>query len=137
MVNETIKSVNGVATFRGLTGNYSISVEGYEPTTVPIHVAEDKQNTFPLVLSSLALRDQASQLLMKVGSDERDVFVLYKREFFVIYKSPNARNLVNQSYSEYQAAQQLYDSKDYAGALQHAQKALDLFNQAGLVENQY
>ena len=52
MVNETVQSVNGVATFKGLAGNYSISAEGYgaEPSTV--HVSEGQQNTFSLVLRS-------------------------------------------------------------------------------------
>jgi hypothetical protein len=52
MVNETVQSVNGVAAFRGLAGDYSISAEGYgvEPST--IHVSEGMPNTFSLVLKS-------------------------------------------------------------------------------------
>jgi GH35 family endo-1,4-beta-xylanase len=134
MVNETVQSVNGVATFRGLAGNYSISTEGYEPSV--IHVSEGKQNTFPLVLRSLALREQASQMLMKLGSNLIPTFT-NPGEIFTIYHSPDARNLLNQSYGEYLVAEQMFRSKDYAGALQHAQKAQDLYNQAQLVENQY
>jgi hypothetical protein len=53
-VNETVQSVNGVAAFRGLTGNYSVSAEGYgvEPSTV--QVSEGKQNAFSLILRSTA-----------------------------------------------------------------------------------
>jgi hypothetical protein len=83
-----------------------------------------------------SLQEQASQLLMKVGLNLTAVFV-NPGEIFMIYHSPDARNLINQSYSEYQVAQQLYDSKDYAGALQHAQKAQDLYKHAQLVEDQY
>jgi hypothetical protein len=50
IVNETIQSLNGVATFRGLAGNYSISVEGYEVEPSTFHASEEKQNTFSLVL---------------------------------------------------------------------------------------
>ena len=49
MVNENIQSVNGVATFRGLAGNYSIWV-GYQAGPSVIHVSEGKQNTFSLVM---------------------------------------------------------------------------------------
>ena len=52
MVNETIQSVNGVATFRGLAGRYSVSAEGYEADPSVIYVSEGKQNTFSLVLKS-------------------------------------------------------------------------------------
>jgi hypothetical protein len=54
MMNGTIQSVNGVATFRGLAGNYSISAEGYEVNPSSIYVSEGKQNTFSLVLRSTA-----------------------------------------------------------------------------------
>ena len=52
MVNGTVQSVNGVVTFRGLAGDYSMSAEGYgvEPST--FHVSEGKQNMFSLVLRS-------------------------------------------------------------------------------------
>ena len=55
MVNGNVQSVNGVATFRGLPGNYSISAEGYtiEPST--FHVSEGNENTIPLVLRSTAV----------------------------------------------------------------------------------
>jgi hypothetical protein len=52
MVNETIQSVNGVASFRGLAGTYSISAEGYGVGPSSFHVSEGKQNTFSLVLRS-------------------------------------------------------------------------------------
>jgi len=52
MVNGTVQSVNGVATFRGLAGDYSISAEGYEVEPSAVHVSEGKQNTFSLVLRS-------------------------------------------------------------------------------------
>jgi hypothetical protein len=52
MVNETVQSMNGVANFRGLAGNYSISAEGYEVDPSVVHVSEGKQNTFSLVLRS-------------------------------------------------------------------------------------
>jgi len=50
VVNETVQSVNGVATFRGLAGNYSTSAEGYEVDPSVIHVSEGKHNTFSLLL---------------------------------------------------------------------------------------
>jgi hypothetical protein len=52
MVNETIQSLNGVATFRGLAGDYSISAKGYEVDPAVISVSEGKQNMFSLVLRS-------------------------------------------------------------------------------------
>lgn len=52
MVNETVQSVNGVATFKGLAGNYSISEEGYELEPSSVYVSEGKQNAFSLVLRS-------------------------------------------------------------------------------------
>jgi hypothetical protein len=54
MVNETVQSLNGVATFRGLAGQYSISAEGYGVNPSVISVSEGKQNTFSLVLRSTA-----------------------------------------------------------------------------------
>jgi lipopolysaccharide export LptBFGC system permease protein LptF len=130
MVNETVQSINGVATFRGLAGNYSISVQGYEPATVPIQVAEDKQNTFSLVLSSLALRDQASQMLSKVGSN-------LTAAGGAAFQSSEAKNLLSQALDEYHTAEQAFQSKDYTGALQHAEKALDLVREAYLKESAY
>jgi hypothetical protein len=53
-VNETVQSVNGVATFRGLAGNYSVSVKGYEVEPSVIHVSEGNQNAFSLVVRSTA-----------------------------------------------------------------------------------
>jgi hypothetical protein len=53
MVNETVQSVNGVATFKGLAGNYSISAEGYELEPSSVYVSEGKQNAFSLVLRSM------------------------------------------------------------------------------------
>ena len=52
MVNETVQSVNGVATFKGLAGNYSISAQGYEVEPSVVHVSEGKPSTFSLVLRS-------------------------------------------------------------------------------------
>jgi len=52
MVNETIQSLNGVATFRGLAGDYSVSAAGYEVEPSMIYVSEGKQNAFSLVLRS-------------------------------------------------------------------------------------
>jgi hypothetical protein len=52
MVNGTVQSVNGVATFRGMAGNYSISTEGFRVEPSGFHVSEGKQNTFSLVLKS-------------------------------------------------------------------------------------
>jgi hypothetical protein len=52
MMNGTIQSVNGVATFKVLAGNYSISAEGYEVNPSSIYVSEEKQNTFSLVVKS-------------------------------------------------------------------------------------
>jgi len=52
MVNETIQSLNGVATFKGLAGNYSISAKGYEAAPSVIFVSEGKHNAFSLVLRS-------------------------------------------------------------------------------------
>jgi hypothetical protein len=52
MVNETVQSINGVVTFVGLAGQYSISEESYEVEPSVIHVFEGKQNTFSLVLRS-------------------------------------------------------------------------------------
>jgi uncharacterized protein (DUF1330 family) len=129
MVNETIQCVNGVAAFRGLAGEYSISVEGYEPAV--IHVSDGEPNTFSLVLRSLALRDQASQMLLKVGLN------LTATSGGVALQSSEAKNLLNQSFDEYQMAEQMFQSKDYAGVLQHAQKALDLIHEAQTKETQY
>jgi hypothetical protein len=130
MVNETVQSVNGVATFRGLAGDYSISAEGYEAEPSTVHVSEGKQNTFSLVLRSLALRDQASQMLSKVGSN-------LTAAGGAAFQSSEAKNLLSQALDEYHMAQQAFQSKACAGALQHAQKALDLIRQAHSTENQY
>jgi hypothetical protein len=54
MVNETVQSVNGVATFKGLAGNYSISAKGYEVNPAAVHVSEGNQNTFSFVVRSTA-----------------------------------------------------------------------------------
>jgi len=51
-LNGIVQSVNGVATFRGLAGQYSISASGYEVEPSAIQVFEGKQNTFSLVLRS-------------------------------------------------------------------------------------
>jgi GH35 family endo-1,4-beta-xylanase len=130
MVNGTVQSVNSVATFRGLAGNYSISAEGYEVNPSSIYVSEGKQNTFSLVLRSLALRDQASQMLASVGSN---VTAIERTPL----QSSEAKNLLNQSLDEYRLAEQLFQSKDYSGTIQHAQKALGLIRQAQSTENQY
>lgn len=131
MVNETVQSINGVATFRGLAGNYSVSVEGYETEPSVIHVSDGEPNTFSLVLRSFALRDQASQTLSEVGSN------LTATSGGVSFQSSEAKNLLNQSLDEYHTAQQMFQSKDYAAALQHAQKALDLVRQAYSKESEY
>jgi hypothetical protein len=130
MMNETIQSVNGVAIFRGLAGNYSISVEGYEAEPSAIHVSEGKPNTFSLVLRSLALREQALQMLASVGSN---ITAAGGRTF----QSSEAKNLFSQSLDECHIAEQMFQSKDYAGTLQHAQKALDLVREAYLKESEY
>jgi hypothetical protein len=129
MVNETVQSVSGVATFRGLAGSYSISAEGYEPSSV--YVSEGNPNTFSLSLRSLASRDQASQMLSKVGLN------LTAISGGVAFQSPEAKNLLNQSLGEYRMGEQMFQSKNYTGALQHAQKALDLIQQAQTRENKY
>jgi len=131
MVNETVQIVNGVAAFRGLAGNYSISVEGYETEPSAIHVSDGKQNTFSLVLRSLAMRDQAAQTILEVGSN------LTATSGGVLFQSSEAKNLLNQSFDEDHTAEQMFQSKDYAAALQHAQKALDLINQAYSKESEY
>jgi hypothetical protein len=130
MVNETLQNVNGVATFRGLAGNYSISAEGYEVEPSVLHVSEGKPGTFSLVLRSLALRDQASLMLSSVGSN---VTAIERTAL----QSSEAKNLLNQSLDEYRLAEQSFQSKDYPGTIQHAQKALDLIHQAQSTENQY
>jgi hypothetical protein len=130
MVNETVQSINGVATFRGLAGNYSISVQGYEPATVPIQVAEDKPNTFRLVLTSQAMINQASQLLSSAMSNITGANG-------ATFQSSEAKKLLNQSWSEYYTGLQMYLSREYAGALRHGQNAIDLIHQAQLAENQY
>lgn len=130
-INTTIESTNGVATFRGLAGNYSISVEGYEAEPSVVHVSEGKTNTSSLVLRSFALRDQASQTLSEVGSN------LTATSGGVSFQSSEAKNLFNQSLDEYHTAEQVFQSKDYAAALQHAQKALDLIHQAYSKEREY
>lgn len=130
MVNETIQSIDGVATFRGLAGNYSISVEGYEAEPSVVHVSDVKPNTFSLVLRSFALRDQASQILASVGSNITSAGGM-------TFQSSEAKNLFNQSFDEYHIAEQMFQSKDYAGTLQHAQKASDLVREAYLKESEY
>jgi len=53
VVNESVESVNGVATFRGLAGDYMIfAVGGYQVAPTVLHVSEGQQNTFSLVLKS-------------------------------------------------------------------------------------
>jgi GH35 family endo-1,4-beta-xylanase len=130
MVNETLQSVNDVVTFRGLAGNYSIPAKGYEVEPSVLHVSEGKPSTFSLVLRSLALRDQASLMLSSVGSN---VTAIERTPL----QSSQAKNLLNQSLDEYHRAEQLFQSKDYPGTIQHAQKALDLVHQAQSTENQY
>jgi GH35 family endo-1,4-beta-xylanase len=130
MTNETVQCVNGVATFRGLAGNYSISVEGYEAEPSVVHVSDRTENMFSLLLRSQALRDQASQILSKVGSN----LTATGGEAF---RSSEAKNLLSQALDEYHMAEQALQSKDYARALQHAQKALDLIREAYLKESEY
>jgi hypothetical protein len=127
-MNTIVSSTSGVAALRGLAGDYSISVEGYEPSVV--HVSEGKSNTFSLVLRSIALRDQASQMLVNV---ELNLTTAGGAAF----QSSEAKNLLGHSFDEYQLAEQMFQSKNYTGVLQHAQKALDLIHQAQLKENQY
>jgi HEPN domain-containing protein len=52
-------------------------------------------------------------------------------------QSSEAKNLLNQSLDQYRLAEQSFQSKDYPGTIQHAQKALDLIHQAQSTENQY
>jgi endo-1,4-beta-xylanase len=143
---------NGQVMFRGFAGDYAITImtkNGLVNST--IHVDEqasqaymikmqspmtNQSSTTALSTASLALPDQAWQALVKLGTDLNAVF-MNPSEIVTLYHSPDARNLLNQSYSEYQVAQQMFESKDYAGALQHAQKAQDLYNQAQILENQY
>jgi hypothetical protein len=74
--------------------------------------------------------NQASQLLSSIGSN---VTAIERTAL----QSSEAKNLLNQSLDEYRLAEQLFQSKDYPGTIQHAQKALDLIHQAQSTENQY
>jgi hypothetical protein len=128
--DTTIQSIKGVATFTGLAGEYTLSVEGYEVEPSVVRVSEEKSNTFSLVLRSLALRSQASQMLASVGSN----LTAPGGEAF---QSAEAGSLLDQSLAEYRVAEQLFQSKNYTGVLQHARKALDLIQQAQLKEKEH
>ena len=84
-----------------------------------------------LITHSGALRNLPSQMLLIVGSN------LTATSGGISFQSSEAKNLLNQSFHEYHTAEQMFQSKDYAAALQHAQKALDLIHQAQTKENQY
>jgi hypothetical protein len=79
---------------------------------------------------TLALHDQASQILASLGSN---ITAIERTPL----QSSEAKNLLNQSLDQYRLAEQSFQSKDYPGTIQHAQKALDLIHQAHSTENQY
>jgi hypothetical protein len=79
---------------------------------------------------TLALHDQASQMLASVGSN----LTAIER---TALQSSEAKDLLKQSLDEYTAAVHCSWSKNYTGVLQHGQKALDLIQQAQLRESQY
>jgi len=113
-------NTDGVVMFRGSAGNYTISLPGYESTT--IHVSEQGNNTFTLTISSLALRNEASQTLEKAYANLTAAPASFQ--------SPEAKSLLAQSFDEYNIAQQDFNLKAYEATILHAQEALNLLHQA-------
>jgi hypothetical protein len=79
---------------------------------------------------SLASSSEASHVLTNVASN-------ITAAGGSAFQSPDAKKTFSQAYDEYYVAQQMFQSKNYTGVLQHAQKALDLIQQAQSAEKEY
>lgn len=125
---NTSTNTQGVIRFRGFAGNYTISVPGYESAS--IHVSEQGNNTFTVGISSLALRNEASQTLDRAYANLTAAQA-------ASFESPEAKSLLNQSLSEYSIAQQDFNLRAYEVTIVHAQEALNLVHQAYSKESEY
>jgi hypothetical protein len=120
--------------FSAMNASISLTLPAHEALTVQITPTDQVSQMiqeFNIFKTSLALRQQALQMLANVGSNVTAATIRSG------VQSPDARNLLNQSLAEYGVAQQMFQSDNYTGAILHAQKSLDLLHQAQSKENQY
>jgi hypothetical protein len=120
--------------FSAMNASISLTVPAQKALTVQITPTDQVSQIiqeFNIFKTSLALRQQALQMLTNVGSNVTAAAIQSG------VQSPDARNLFNQSLAEYGVAQQMFQSENYTGAILHAQKSLDLLHQGQSTEKQY